>query len=266
MTQSPEQGLLNLLEDIFNTSCISISSTSISARSATNNEYRTTTLILRDARSASLANLVELVLQLLLSHPPFTHTSPRLLGEHMSRFFIIWTGDFDASSAVGSSTSAGQGVTPQQGLDVLADLRLSFQTLGEDGFKFVSELLLSCVHRLSPEAGGSRRSWAVTHAKAVDVLSQLLHSVPSADWLRQDKHLEHAAATWKCLQLLTSGAVWWEKESKLFGRSLERLSRCFCKSSQSISLAFCTNLTAEKRSKLPSQQHLRFFEQHYEWI
>lgn len=240
MAQQTEQALLDLLRDIFSFPCIHISSplsnpapsTSILAASITSgNEHDTITLLLSEARSASIAQLVEFLLQLLLSHPPFTHTSPDLLAVHQSRFLTIWGQDICAS-AVGSdhpTTDDEQKLSPQQSLKLLVELRRSFRKMSEDGFKFVSELLLSCVYRLSSGSGGSGRSWVTTHGKAVDVLSELLYSVPEAGWLQHQKDAGHITAVWKCLQLLTSGAAWWGKDAN-FWRSLERLARRFCRS------------------------------------
>lgn len=198
------------------------------------NEQNTMALLLNEACSGTLAQLVEFLLQLLLSHPPFTHTSPELLPGHLSRFLAIWTRDFNSSSAIGYGPVANHDnlkLTPLRGLYLLAELRPSFQKLTEGGFKFVSELLLSCICLLSPtESGGSSGNWINAHEKAVDILTDLLYSVPTVVWLQQDENAKHATAIWKCLQLLTSGAVWWRRKSETFGKNLERLARRFCES------------------------------------
>lgn len=239
MAQSTEEAFLNLLRDIFSISCIHITSSLLnpmaagpifSASASSGNELQTMTLLLREAHSASLSQLVEFLLQLLLSHPPFKHTSPRLLEGHQSRFLAIWKGDIDVSSAAELSptaTDGRQGLTPLQGLNLLVELRLSFQKLDEVGFRFVSELLLSCVYRLCSASGGSGQNWVNVHKKTVDILTELLCSVPTVSWLKQEENAKYITAVWKCLQLLTSGATWWGKNED-FGMSLERLARRFC--------------------------------------
>jgi hypothetical protein len=119
------------------------------------------------------------------------------------------------------------------GLGLLSSLRPDFQRLGDSGFRFVSELLLSCLQRLSPEGAGKNRNvrgWGEAHGTAVTVLSELLLSIPAAEWLRLDEQAECALPVWKCLQLLSSGAAWWGagRESTLYSDNLLRLARCVC--------------------------------------
>lgn len=241
MAESTEKSLLNLLRDMSSINCIRISSPvqnpiwfTFDAWEAYLNEQNTMTLLLNGTCSATLAQLVEFLLQLLLSHPPFTHTSPELLPEHLSRFLATWKGGFGASLEIGNIPVANDDswkLTPLRGLHLLAELRLSFQKLNEGGFEFISELLLSCICLLSPtESGGSSGSWVDVHEKAVDILTDLLYSVPTTVWLQQDENAKHATAVWKCLQLLTSGAIWWRRKSETFGKNLERLARRFCES------------------------------------
>jgi hypothetical protein len=219
---SAYQALLDLLEEIFSIPCIAISSDS-----SASTEYRTTTLLLQSARSAPLPQLVELILHLLLSHPPFTHTAADLLISHPQRFLVIWNHDHETSSHL----SVKDALTPAICLNMLRNQRLEFQRLGQPGFRFVSELLLSCLERLSPE-GSSRslniRGWVHAHGEAVAVLEELLYSVPPADWLRLDTHAEYALAMWKCLKMLCSGATWWSMESGVYRANLERLGKCVC--------------------------------------
>lgn len=239
MAEPTEKSLLDLLRDMSSINCIRIASPvqnpiwfTFDAWEAYLNEQNTMTLLLNGTCSATLAQLVEFLLQLLLSHPPFTHTSPELLPEHLSRFLVIWTQGFGAS--LGSENipvdNNSWKLTPLRGIHLLAELRLSFQKLTERGFEFVSELLLSCICPLSPTESGSSGSWVDVHEKAVDILTDLLYSVPTTAWLQQDENAKHATAVWKCLQLLTSGAIWWRKKSEAFGKNLERLARRFCES------------------------------------
>lgn len=239
MAESTESALLSLLADMSRIHCIRISSPlqdpawlAIDAWINYKNEHNTMTLLLNEACSATLAQLVGFLLQLLLSHPPFTHTSPDILPDHLSRFLVIWTRDFGGSLSTGNSpigNHENRRLTPQYGLQLLVELRISFQNLTEGGFKFVSELLLSCICLLSPtEGGGSSGNWVNVHKRAVDVLSDLLYSVPAVGWLQQAENAKHTTAVWKCLQLLTSGAMWWGRGSKTFEGSLERLARRFC--------------------------------------
>lgn len=231
MAESSKRALLDLLGDMSSIHCICISSP-LQEPTWYRSEDNTMKPLVNEACSATLAQLIEFLLQLLLSHPPFTHTSPELLPEHLSRFLAIWTRDFGTSSEIGYSTVASDGsqrLTPQHGLHLLAELRHSFQKLTEGGFKFVSELLMSCICPLSPAGGGSSSgNWVGAHEKAVDVLSDLLCSLPTVGWLQQDENAKNVTAVWKCLQILTSGAAWWRKNEN-FERSLERLARRFCK-------------------------------------
>lgn len=240
MAEPTEKCLLDLLRDMSSINCIRISSPvqnpiwfTFDAWEAYLNEQNTMTLLLNGTCSATLAQLVEFLLQLLLSHPPFTHTSPELLPEHLSRFLVIWTHGFGASLELENIPVANNNswkLTPLRGLHLLAELRLSFQKLTESGFEFVSELLLSCICLLSPTESGSSGSWVDVHEKAVDILTDLLYSVPTTSWLQQEENAKHARAIWKCLQLLTSGAIWWRRKSETFGKNLERLARRFCES------------------------------------
>lgn len=276
MAESTKRALLGLLGDMSSVHCIHISSPPQGSAWLTidswinyRNEHNTMTLLLDEACSATLVQLVGFLLQLLLSHPPFAHTSPELLPEHLSRFLAIWTRDFGDSLAVGGGpivSHDNQRLTPQYGLQILTELRPSFQNLREGGFKFVSELLLSCICLLSPTEGGSLSgNWVNTHKKAVDVLSDLLYSVPATGWLQKAENAKHATAVWKCLQILTSGAMWWGKGSGIFERSLERLARRFCELVVISSGVSCLTIyRLDVKSYFPQLPH--FSGRRYEWI
>jgi len=221
MLPTTQGALIDLLEELFSSPCISIVS-----ESSAPIEYRTTTLLLQSACSATISQLVELLLHILLSHPPFEHTEPDLLRTQQQRFFAIWTRDHDLAFGKTSDT-----LTAIDGINLLASLRPDFQRLGDSGFRFICELLLSCLQRLSPE-GPSRnlniRGWVDAHGAAVTVLSELLNSIPAADWLHLDEQAECAVPVWKCLQLLISGASWWSNESTVYRENMQRLAKCAC--------------------------------------
>lgn len=233
MARTTKHELFNLLQEIFNVPCISVSSGPIvvplSASTGLNdkiNEDQTPDLLLSDARTASTPQLVELILQILLTGPPFIHKSPGLLVQQRTKFFQIWSRDHTDGSTGGENDDE-EGLPPQKSLHILAEIRTSFQRLTEDGFQFVSELLLSCLLRLSL-VNTAGRSWVIEHGKAVKILSDLLHSLPDAGWLSMDTNFENTVMVWKCLNLLTAGAPWWESRSKEYEKNILRLSKCFC--------------------------------------
>jgi hypothetical protein len=223
MGPATQTALVELLEDIFSSSAVAIASDA-----AVSAEYRTTTLLLQSARSATMQQLGELLLHVILSQPPFNHTLPELLREHQQRFFTIWTQDHNFHPSSHHPT-----LTPAFGLDLLKSLRPEFQRLGEPGFQFVADLLLSCLRRLSPENSSRNpniRGWVNVHSTAITVLSELLYSVPTAGWSDLDEQAEHVAPVWKCLQYLCSGASWWSNENPVYQENILKLARCVCMS------------------------------------
>lgn len=233
MATTTKHDLFNLLQKILTIPCLSISSGPLAAALSNPissndkiNEDQAPDLILSDARTASIPLLVEFILQILLTQPPFTYKSPGLLIEHRSIFFEIWNRDHTDGSISGENDDE-QRLPPQKSLHILAETRMSFQRLTEDGFQFVSELLLSCLLRLSL-VNTAGRSWVIEHGKAVKVLSELLHSVPDAGWLSMDTNFEYMATLWKCLNLLTAGAPWWGSKSEVYRKNLLSLSKNFC--------------------------------------
>jgi hypothetical protein len=226
MPPATQPALIDLLEELLSTPCtVTVSESSVPI------EYRTTTLLLRSARTATIPQLIELILHILLSQPPFTYASTDALHTQRQRFFAVWTRDNGVTSSKSSLQLQENALTASVGLSLLSSLRPDFQRLGDSGFRFVSELLLSCLQRLSPEgAGGNQniRGWVEAHGSAVTVLSELLHSIPTAEWLKLDEQAECALPVWKCLQLLSLGAVWWGGESSVYRESLLRLARCVC--------------------------------------
>ncbi|KAF8251783.1 hypothetical protein K440DRAFT_637026 [Wilcoxina mikolae CBS 423.85] len=188
MLPTTQGALIDLLEELFSTPGISIVS-----ESSAPIEYHTTTLLLQSARTATTPQLIELLLHILLSHPPFEHNDPKLLRTQQQRFFAIWTRNHDLAS--GKASAEDDVLTATDGINVLASLRPDFQRLRDSGFRFICELLLSCLQRLSPESSSRNlniRGWVDAHGAAVTVLSELLLSIPAADWLRLDEQAECA--------------------------------------------------------------------------
>lgn len=216
--------LIDLLKDLFSTPGLSIT-----AESSVPVELQATTLLLQSSRSATIPQIAELLLHVLLSISPFEHSLPVLHREHQQRFKAIWTVDHDL--AFGKTIDEDNALTAMVGLNVLSAFRPNLQRLHDSGFRFVSDLVLSCLMSLSPE-GSSRnlniRGWVDAHGASVSILSELFHSIPTADWMRLDDQTEWAVNVWKCLQLLSSGASWWSMESTVHRENMLRLAKCVC--------------------------------------
>jgi len=201
-----------------------------------------------DSDSTTVGQLVELNLYILLGRIPFNISRADFEIQHR-RFLKIWSGEHEQDVAPekstthreenkqGKETEKGKDImTAAAGLSYLAGTRLNFQRLGDSGFRFVSELLLVCLQKLSPEGTSGNfgiRGWVVAHGHAVEVLSELLSDVPLANWASLDEQAERTFPVWQCLQLLTSGATWWGGESGPYRENMLRLAMCICASSSS---------------------------------
>ncbi|KAL7273491.1 hypothetical protein RUND412_003645 [Rhizina undulata] len=247
-----------LLQEILSSACISILPSEIKPVPQTPTQsanYQSTYLLLQDARTASIEELVDIVLNLLLSKPPWKHMDQVLLKKQQEKFLGIWGRDEGGYSPAdaGQNGINSEALGPSKGLELLYGFRMNLQDLGSEGFVFVSQLLLSCLHRLSPE-GSSRsvnaKSWVKEHGNAVAVITELLFAAPVTDWGKLDEHAGYLEPTWKCLGILCRGAGWWGRSAE-FRDALERLARCFFKLPIASSL-----LTASLRVGLqPSEIH-----------
>jgi hypothetical protein len=208
--------LTELLSEIFSSSSVIISTDQ-------------SEILLQSARTSTIPQLVELLLNILFSQSPFEHNTSSVvpLASHRKKFFAIWSNDNEQSNSRNSAT-----IVPTVGLSLLSSFRLEFQRLSESCFSFIAELLLSCLQRLSPETSGRSlniRGWVDAHEIAVTVLSELLHAVPAADWTRLDEQADCIAPVWKCLQLLCSGASWFSMESPAYRENMTKLAMRICK-------------------------------------
>ncbi|KAI5804324.1 hypothetical protein EDC01DRAFT_760509 [Geopyxis carbonaria] len=222
MSSSIHSKLVELLQNVFSTECLSISSDRTASQ-----DHHTKTLILSSARTATVSHLAELLLHILLSQPPFKHTDAELWKVHTQCFSSIWTTNYSTSSHE-SGRSDSYELTPTACLSLLSDIRLDFHRVEKQGFGFVSELLFSCLKQLSPK-GATRnlniRGWVSSHTAAVAILGELLHAVPSADWQDLDIDVTYTVELWKCLELLCSGASWWSIESLEYLENIVRLGQ-----------------------------------------
>ena len=212
----------------FLSTLLSTPSVSLLSDSSAPIELRTISLLIESAHSATIPQLAELILHILLSQPPFTHSTPSDLRPYQECFLALWTQDHD--TIPGKLTAPESVLTANTGLGILSSMRVNFQRLSDSGFRLVCKLLLACLQRLSPE-GSSRnlniRGWIDAHGSGISVLAELLHSIPAVEWLRLEQ-AECALPLWECLQLLVSAASWWSTESAVYRENMIRLGRCVC--------------------------------------
>ena len=243
MASTTHSALVCLLDDL-----LSLDSIQLLTEPPGPVDAHTKTLMLQAAGSSSakIAQLVEINLHILLNQYPFSAPSTDLKPQQQ-RFFRIWTGEHELELAPGKSTVQGREQEKEKGkkekgdrentlpaaagLSFLSEIRPNFQRLGNSGFHFIFELLLSCLQKLSPEGTSKNpniRGWVGVHATAITVLSELLYSIPTTSWPGLDEQAECVFPVWQCLQLLTTGATWWGSESSLYRESMLRLAKCIC--------------------------------------
>ena len=226
MIPSVQPALCTLLSDIFSTPCVAICTDA-----PTHAESQTTTLLLLESsRYAPVPDLVDLLLHILLNQPPFTHQNPDLWKVHKSRFLAIWTRNHTVAACEDAANF--DALSPAACLQILSTMRLEFRNLEDRGFHLVSELLLASLKQLSSEGAIKDlniNEWVRSHSVAVDVLDDLLHSVPKADMQDLDLMAEYCGPMWRCLQLLSSGAAWWPSTgNSTYQDNTVRLARCLC--------------------------------------